>query len=171
MRGSPLLLVMILGVGCEQATASDPRQPPGAASSAFVVPPSAHEALDKLDQRRPVPLLPMMAQHQKESMRDHLQAVQEVLAAAAASDFEQVALAAKRMGLSEPMRRMCEHMGAAAPGFTERALGFHRAADEIVGAAKTRDSAAVLDALARTLRECTTCHATYKQQIVARLPD
>jgi hypothetical protein len=105
------------------------------------------ETLEKLDQRRPVPLLPMMAQHQKENMREHLEAVQEVVAAAAVSDFDKAAAAAKRMGFSETMGRMCEHMGAGAPGFTEQALAFHHMADEIVTAAGKQDGPALLGAL------------------------
>jgi cytochrome c556 len=111
-----------------------------------------------------------MAQHQKQNMRDHLEAVHDVVAAAALSDFQKVAVAAKRLGFSETTGRMCEHMGAAAPGFTEQALSFHHSADEIAVAAEKRDGAAVLAALSRTLSACTNCHATYKQQLVASLP-
>jgi hypothetical protein len=127
--------------------------------------------LDKLDGRRPVPLLPMMAQHQKQNMREHLEAVQEVVAAAAVSDFNQVALAAKRLGFSETMGRMCEHMGAGAPGFTEQALAFHHTADEIASAARRQDGPAVLAALSKTLTACSSCHATFKQQPVSNLPE
>lgn len=44
---------------------------------------TAVESLDKMDTRRPLPLLPMMANHQKLNMRDHLLAVQEIIAALA----------------------------------------------------------------------------------------
>lgn len=126
----------------------------------------ASEALDALDTRTPVPLLPMMAKHQKESMRDHLAAVQEITAALAAKDFVGVEKAAARIGYSETMGQMCSHMGAGAPGFTEQALHFHRTADTIGVAAKMRDEAAVHHALATTLATCTTCHAAFKQRIV-----
>ena len=129
------------------------------------------EKLDELDSRRPVPLLPMMAQHQKQNMREHLEVVRDVVAAAATKDFVKVATAAKRMGFSETMGQMCEHMGAAAPGFTEQALAFHHTADEIVSAATQQDSAAVLSALSKTLSACTSCHATFKQKVVATLPE
>ncbi len=164
-----MVLVVTLCLGCKargEPTAQPVHAPPPAS-----VQPSPSEALDKLDRRRPVPLLPMMAQHQKENMREHLEAVQEVVAAAAASDFEKVAVAAQRLGFSETMGRMCEHMGAAAPGFTEQALAFHHTADEIAGAAKRQDGPAVLSALSKTLSACTSCHATFKQRLVATLPD
>jgi hypothetical protein len=113
----------------------------------------------------------MMAAHQKANMREHLEAVQAVVAAAAVNDFDKVALSAKRMGFSESIGRMCEHMGAGAPGFTEQALAFHHTVDEIVNAASRQDGPAVLGALSRTLSACTSCHATFKQQPVATLPE
>lgn len=171
MKTPSILIVMALCMSCRGGAEVRPQPEASAKLPASVSPASASEALDRLDQRRPVPLLPQMAQHQKQSMRDHLEAVQELVAAAAVSDFEKVALSAKRMGFSESMGRMCEHMGAAAPGFTEQALGFHHAADEIAVAAKKQDGAAVLAALSKTLQACTTCHATYKQQLVASLPE
>jgi hypothetical protein len=130
---------------------------------------SALAELEKLDQRTPLPLLPMMANHQKQNMREHLVAVQEMVSAAGRRDFSKVAQAAQRIGYSEAMGRTCEHMGAAAPGFTEQALAFHHSADDIVAAAKREDSAAVLEALGETLARCTACHATYKQKLVSEL--
>ncbi len=50
-------------------------------------PESPGVVLDELDARAPIPLLPMMANHQKENMRDHLVAVQEIVAALASNDF------------------------------------------------------------------------------------
>jgi len=123
-------------------------------------------ALDRLDNRAPLPLLPMMAQHQKENMRDHLVEVQQVVAGLAANDYAAIAEAAARIGSSEQMGHMCTHMGAAAPGFTEQALAFHRIADGIVEAAKAEDGQGVLRTLGATLQACTACHATWKQQVV-----
>jgi hypothetical protein len=134
------------------------------APSAVAVAPAP--APDSLDARTPVPLLPMMAHHQKQNMRDHLVAVQEITAAVARNDFDAVGAAVKRIGYSEQMGRMCEHMGSAAPGFTELALEFHHRADAIGAAAKSQDPTAVSTALAETLTVCTSCHARFKQQIV-----
>jgi hypothetical protein len=62
-----------------------------------------------------------------------------------------------RIGYSQQMGQMCEHMGAGAPGFTERALEFHHSADQIGEAAKKRDSEGVLKSLSNTLATCTSC--------------
>jgi hypothetical protein len=168
-----LAQLLLLAAGCRSApdaAGADPAStaPPPAAASAAASAPGAgpQAALDRLDARVPVPLLPMMANHQKQSMRDHLVAVQEIVAAAAVDDFDAVAASAKRIGYSEQMGAMCEHMGAAAPGFTEQALAFHRQADAISAAARRRDGKAVLGALSATMATCTGCHATFKQQVV-----
>jgi len=107
-----------------------------------------------------------MAAHQRENMRDHLAAVQEILAAVSAGDFAEVEKSATRIGYSEQMGQMCERMGAGAPGFNQLALNFHHTADTIVPAAKARDSAATLKAVSATLQTCVACHAIYRQQIV-----
>jgi hypothetical protein len=108
----------------------------------------------------------MMANHQKQNMREHLEAVQDVVLGATSGDFAAVEKAAGRMGYSEQMGRMCTHMGAGAPGFTEQALNFHRTADKIGDAAKKKDREGVLAALGETLKTCTGCHAVWKQRIV-----
>lgn len=126
----------------------------------------AQQALTDMDSRRALPLLPMMASHQKQNMRDHLVAVQEIIAATVTGDFTAVEHAAGRIGYSEQMGQMCSHMGAAAPGFTEQALTFHRTADTIVTAARQHDRDGVLRALSSTLQTCTACHATWKQEVV-----
>jgi hypothetical protein len=129
-------------------------------------PPAAAALLDSMDTRVPVPLLPMMANHQKQNMRDHLHAVQEIVGAVGAGDFDAIARAAGTIGYSEQMGQMCNHMGAGAPGFTDQAIRFHHTADKIAEAAREQDMPAVLTALNKTLATCTGCHATFKQRVV-----
>jgi cytochrome c556 len=107
-----------------------------------------------------------MAVHQKEQMRDHLRAVQEIVAALGKDDFPAVAKAAGRIGWSEQQATMCKHMGAGAPGFAAMGESFHRTADTIAEAARGRDRGGALSALSSTLQTCTGCHETYRQQII-----
>ncbi len=99
-------------------------------------------------------------------MREHLRAVQQIVAALSTDDFSAVERAAKKIGYNEQMGQMCNMMGAATPGFTPMALNFHHTADRIVDAAKKRDRAAVLTALGNTLATCTSCHGMFKEEIV-----
>jgi hypothetical protein len=108
----------------------------------------------------------MMANHQKQNMRDHLVAVQEIVTALATEDYPAIEKAAGRIGFSEQMGQMCTHMGAGAPGFTQQALAFHHTAGRITAAARARDRGRVVTELAVTLQTCTACHATWKQRVV-----
>lgn len=150
--------------------------PPPAATAPVAATPAAAPAaapaespaqtLDNLDTRKPVPLLPMMAHHQKRNMRDHLLAVQQIIAGVAVGDMPAVEKAAARLESSPQMAQTCNHMGAGAPGFTPTALEFHRVADGIGQAARQGDGTAVLTQLGATLQTCTSCHETWKQQVV-----
>jgi hypothetical protein len=151
-----LLLAVMTVLACTTCL-----QPAGTATAQ-----DANHPREPLDQRQPVPLPPMMAQHQKEEMRTHLVAVQQIVAALSRDDFDAITAAAGRIGYSDTMAQMCTHMGAGAPGFTEMALTFHHTADTIGEAARRRDRSAVLAALSNTLQTCTGCHATYRQQVV-----
>lgn len=128
--------------------------------------PRVPDPMAQLDTRTAVPLLPMMANHQKQNMRDHLLAVQEIVAAAAEDDYAAIERAVGRIGFSEQMGQQCTHMGTGAPGFAEQAVAFHHTADRIAAAARERDRAGVLRHLDATLQACTTCHAQWKQQVV-----
>jgi hypothetical protein len=127
---------------------------------------SVPPAPDAMDDRKPIPLLAMMASHQKQNMRDHLVAIQEIVSAIATDDFAAVEQSARRMGYSEQMGRMCTHMGAAAPGFAEQAMAFHHTADRITEAARARDRSRTLLELGATLQACTSCHAAWRQEVV-----
>ena len=162
-----MLRVLLLGSALALMAACRPEtSPPREAMSTAEMPPSAAETFDRMDLRTPVPMLPMMASHQKENMRDHLLAVQEIVLALASDDFAAVERAAARIGFSEETGQMCTHMGAAAPGFTEQALAFHHTADGIAVAARERDRVRVVAQLGATLETCTACHAKWKQQVV-----
>ena len=144
------------------------QEPVGAAADVSSPSPicEAHASLDEMDTRVPVPLLPMMANHQKQNMRDHLLAVQEIILASGRDDFAGIEKAATRIGYSAEMGQMCTHMGAGAKGFTEQALAFHHTADSIAVAARQHDRTAVMSALGTTLQACTACHETFRQRVV-----
>lgn len=159
MRTLAMTLGVLLAGSCDRA----PPVPPPAS-------PTPAEQLSAMDPRSPVPLLPMMAHHQKRTMQDHLLAVQQTVDALGRDDFAAARDAAARLGSSPQMLQMCEHMGAGAPGFTSQAKGFHATADTLVQALEVKDRAASLQALSATLQTCVGCHATWKQELVAQLP-
>lgn len=168
-----LAALVLLAAGCpvsvaaSSSVASDEEGCAGEhASATSASGASPWESLHAMDGRAPLHLLPMMANHQKVEMREHLEAVQEIVDALARDDLAAVASASAKIGFSDDEAAMCNHMGAATPGFTERALAFHHTADEITAAAKDGDKARALSALSATLLTCTGCHASYKQSVV-----
>ncbi|MCI0536609.1 MAG: hypothetical protein L0Z50_15425 [Verrucomicrobiales bacterium] len=79
------VLALVVG-GCQNTspTRSSDASAPDATPLAH-----ATQLVDPLDKRIPVPLLGRMAAHQRENMRDHLAAVQEIIAAVSAGDFHE----------------------------------------------------------------------------------
>lgn len=146
----------------EDMSPDDRAEAPGASG----VDAAALASLDEMDPRAPVPLQPMMAWHQKQNMQQHLVAIQNITGAVAKDDWAGATEAAKTIATSPQMQQMCQHMGAGAEGFTERALEFHRRADAIVAATEEKDLKATLQATSHTLEACTSCHAMFKQQVV-----
>jgi len=160
---------LVTVAGCQRADPSTPTTTTAETGSTAAVATAVCEAqrtLDRMDTRIAVPLVAMMANHQREDMRDHLLAVQEIVMAAATDDFSGAERAAGRIGFSEQMGQKCTHMGAGATGFAELALTFHHTADRIAAAARQRDRAGMMQALGATLQVCTGCHAAYRQSVV-----
>ncbi len=169
MRLTTLLFLPFLA--CSQTSAPQAQVPePVATPSTEPAQPDLSTKVAQLDGRKPLPLLPHMAVHQREQMRGHLEAIQALNAGLAVNDWVAVEAAAMKLGTSSEMAQTCEHMGAAAPGFTDQALDFHRRADAITVAAKAKDLSGVLRATSDTLTACTACHAMWRQEVVEHLP-
>ncbi len=114
------------------------------------------------DKRIPLNLPPMMAQHQKANMREHLKAAADVVHYMGANDFAAASKTAKeKLGLTAQMKQMCDNM----PNETFRtmALDFHKSGDALAEALKTKDTGKSLKALDAMLAKCTACHEMFRQ--------
>ncbi len=114
------------------------------------------------DKRTPLNLPPMMAQHQKANMREHLKAVNEVIHHLGAKDFAAASRTAhEKLGMTPQMKQMCDNM----PNETFRtmALDFHQSGDALAEALKTKDTDRSLKALDTMLAKCTACHEMFRQ--------
>jgi len=161
---TPPTIILVLGLAAAAVCFYTPASAEN--ESASMAAHLAGDSAEGSDTRAAVPLTAMMAAHQKQNMRDHLAAVQEIVAGLAAGDMSAVEKAARRIGYSDAMAQMCRHMGAGAPGFTDLALAFHHTADTIADAAQRGDRKATTKALAATLHTCVGCHAAYRQEVV-----
>ncbi len=104
---------------------------------------------------------PRLLAHQRRMMRDHLAAVQEVVAAMAAGQYDKGARTAhERLGLSPEMARMCNRFG---PAFGAMGIAFHRDGDRLGDVLATGDPQQSLAALHKVLGDCVACHARFRQ--------
>jgi hypothetical protein len=148
---------------------------------------SMHMATMSADARQPVVFPPAMRQHMLGNMRDHLQALADILAALSGGDYANAAhIAHARLGMASPTAASCNPAGGGATGAPEamdmeqmmarfmpesmRAVGLemHQSASvfaaEADKAAGTGDARPAYAALARVTEKCAACHMTYRVQ-------
>lgn len=123
------------------------------------------------DQRQLVEMPPRMQEHMLGNMRDHLVALEEILAALSEGDAGKAgAVAEKRLGMSSLGAHGASHMAPYMPeGMREAGSGLHRAASRFVLAAE--DAAvtqtpeaqrSVFKALSDVTAQCNACHSAYR---------
>ncbi len=104
---------------------------------------------------------PMRAM-QKKMMREHLQAINDIVALIAAGNFDTASgIAHKKLGLTPEMKKMCDMF--ANDDFRRLGLAFHKSADELGEVLKTGDTKKSLNALHTVMNSCVQCHATFRQ--------
>lgn len=118
--------------------------------------------------RRSVKMTKEMAKHQLRNMRNHLEAITAIVAAMVNKDFKKMEKESLRLASSPKMKMMCNNMGKATPGFTKMGLALHSTADLLVHAAKNKDYDLFVKKLGATLQTCTSCHSSFKQEIVTQ---
>ena len=103
---------------------------------------------------------PMMKEHQKKNMREHLRTVQEIVALIGKKDFETASKTThEKLGLNEEMKRMCGMFGES---FLQMGIAFHESADRLSEVLKTKDMGKAITALDEMLVHCVTCHDTFR---------
>jgi hypothetical protein len=147
-----------------------------------------HMAAMGADGRQPVNFPPQMRQHILANMRDHMQALADILTALSAGDYAKAGqIADARLGLDSPAAAGCK-AGAAvdAPQMSQPAdkeqmmaqfmpegmrkvgLAMHRSASDFAAeaaqAAKTGNGSDAIAALASVTQQCAACHSAYRVQ-------
>jgi hypothetical protein len=145
-----------------------------------------HAAPDGGDGRQVVDFPPEMRDHTLANMRDHLQALSEILAAMADAKYARAAtIASARLGMDSPSAQACKGEPDAAAvqmsrpgdmdhqmsqfmpeGMRKVGLEMHQSASvfarEAGKASKTGNAKAALAALSKLTEQCTSCHAAYR---------
>lgn len=140
------------------------------------------------DGRQLVHFPPEMRQHTLANMRDHLEALSEILDAMSAGQYTKASLiAGTRLGMDSPSAEGCkaeapisapqqskpaqmDHQMALFMPEAMRKLGLsmHQAASDFAAEAakaqKTGNPTPALAALSKVTQQCSACHASYKVQ-------
>lgn len=121
-------------------------------------------AFAQQDDRQLVELPPMMQQHMLTNMRDHLMAIDEILAALAANQPDKAAeLAEQRLGMSSLASHGAAHMAPHMPKeMQEIGTGMHRAASRFALTAQEGDVLSAYASLRNVTASCVACHEAYR---------
>jgi len=114
------------------------------------------------DSRTSLNLPAAMRGNQLAMMREHLKAVDDIVAYISEGKFDAASKTAHlKLGLTPEMKKMCNMFGN--DNFRTMGLAFHKSADELGDVLKTGNVKRSLAALHRTMDKCVRCHATFRQ--------
>jgi len=116
------------------------------------------------DARQLVKLPEMMQQHMMANMRDHLAAINEILAHMAKDELDKAAdVAENRLGMSSLKSHGAGHMARFMPeGMRQAGTGMHRAASRFALKAQEGELLPAYRALADITSACVVCHSGYR---------
>lgn len=170
----PVILAAVELTVCVKADAQDP------------IIHQQHMAGLVVDSRQLIEFPAPMRQQMLANMRDHLQALSDILAASADDQYAQAAaIANARLGMDSPAAAGCKledaddhpnmsllpnmdlHMTQLMPaGMRKIGLAMHQAASdfavEATKAAESGDAKPAFAALSRVTEQCVACHAAYR---------
>ncbi|MCW8963446.1 MAG: hypothetical protein OQL16_06570 [Gammaproteobacteria bacterium] len=116
------------------------------------------------DARQLVKLPEMMQQHMMANMRDHLAAINEILAHMAKDELDKAAdVAENRLGMSSLKSHGAGHMSRFMPeGMRQAGTGMHRAASRFSLKAQEGELLPAYRALSDITSACVACHSGYR---------
>jgi hypothetical protein len=116
------------------------------------------------DDRQLVEMPEMMQGHMLHNMRDHLMALNEILAYMAADKLDKAAeVAENRIGMSSLDEHGAAHMAPFMPkGMQEAGTNMHRAASRFALKAQEGGRLHAYDALKDITASCVACHSAYR---------
>ncbi len=116
------------------------------------------------DERVSLELSEQASAGMKLTMREHLEAIRDIVAALGQQDFEQAAkVAHDELGFPKHHQAMQREGGATFPSkYHELAMAHHQAAEDLAKVIPSKDFKAILPQLERTIGACVSCHQAYK---------
>ena len=151
------MIAMLMMLAAAGSVMAQPAQPPmhGKETAQAPSPPDARVSLN---------LAPAMQEVLKQTMREHLEALQAIIAALAQEDYEQAsAVAHEELGFPKHHQVMQRERDVIFPKkYQELAMAHHQAAEELAKVIPTRAMKSILQQLDRTVQACVACHQVYK---------
>jgi len=143
-------LVFLLVMGCAVTPTDHPHR-------------MGHHA-DPSDARVALDLGPAVQEGLKLTMREHLEALQAIVAALALEDYgKAAAVAHEDLGFPKHHQAMQREQGAPfPPKYQELAMAHHQVAEDLAGIIPSKDMKKILPHLERTMKACVACHQAYK---------
>lgn len=125
--------------------------------------PAGNEAATS-DTRVTVNLKPAAREGLKLTMREHLLALQEIVAALAHEDYKVAGAVAHRdLGFPKHHQAMRREQGAVFPKkYHELAMAHHQAAEGLADTISTKNMNLILEKLDRVMEVCVECHRAYR---------
>lgn len=116
------------------------------------------------DERVALGLGPAAEAGMKLTMREHLEAIRDIVAALGRQDFERAAkIAHDELGFPKHHEAMKREVGATfPPKYHELAMAHHQEAEDLAQAILSKDLKTILPQLEKTIGACISCHQAYK---------
>ncbi len=124
----------------------------------------AIHTLSRKDTRVPLGITPAAAAGLQLTMREHLEAIRDIVAALGQQDFERAAkVAHDELGFPKHHQAMQREDGATfPPKYHELAMAHHQAAEDLAKVIPSKDLRTILPQLDRTIEVCVACHRAYQ---------
>lgn len=116
------------------------------------------------DERVALELSEQASAGMKLTMREHLEAIRDIVAALGQQDFKQAAnVAHAELGFPKHHQAMQREGGAPfPPKYHELAMAHHQAAEDLAKVIPSKDLKTILPQLEQTIGACVSCHQAYK---------
>jgi hypothetical protein len=116
------------------------------------------------DERVALELSEQTSAGMKLTMREHLEAIRDIVAALSRQDFEQAAkVAHEELGFPKHHQAMERESGATfPPKYHELAMAHHQEAEDLAKVLPSKDLQAIMPKLEKTIGACISCHRAYK---------
>lgn len=116
------------------------------------------------DPRISLSLEPAAKEVLKQTMREHMQALQAIVAALAQENYDKAsAIAHEELGFPKHHQVMQRERGTPFPKkYQELAIAHHQAAENLAEVIATKEMKPILQQLDHTMKACVDCHQAYK---------